>query len=142
MARARPAASAKAGFTLLEILIVLGLSALMAALAIPRIAVSIDQMWAHGQYLKFQQQVMDLRRQSFHEAQGVRLVSSGEFVDDADADPPVAEAQLDPGWSYRLSQPLDIDAAGSCTAADVDLIKDGRIRLHLQGQGASCRFLR
>jgi prepilin-type N-terminal cleavage/methylation domain-containing protein len=136
------AIEAKAGFTLLEMLLVLGLVSLMAALAIPRIAVSIDQAMAHGEYLKFQQQVMDLRRQSFHQQQGLRLVSSGEFADDAEADPPLAEVQLGPGWSYRLTQPIDIDAGGGCTAGEVDLIKDGRPRLHLQGTGASCRFVR
>jgi prepilin-type N-terminal cleavage/methylation domain-containing protein len=142
MQRRPPAVSAKAGFTLLEILLVLGLTALMAALAIPRIAASIDQITAHGEFLKFQQQVLDLRRQSFHEGQGLRLVSTGEFIDDPDADPPLAEVQLTQGYSYRLSQPIDIDAGGACTAADVDLIKDGRRRLHLQGTGGSCRFVR
>src|SRR4051812_29044189 len=132
----------KGGFTLLEMLLVLGLTALMAALAIPRIAVSIDQARAHGEYLKFQQQVMDLRRRSFHEQQGLRLVSTGEFSDDAAADPPLAEVQLGPGWSYKLSQPVDIDAGGGCSAAEVDLIRDGRPRLHLQGTGPSCRFVR
>ena len=142
MHRRPPRSSARAGFTLLEILLVLGLTALMAALAIPRIAASIDQITAHGEFLKFQQQVLDLRRQSFHEGQGLRLVSSGEFVDDPDADPPLAEVQLTQGYSYRLSQPIDIDAAGNCTPADVDILVNGRPRLHLQGQGASCRFLR
>jgi prepilin-type N-terminal cleavage/methylation domain-containing protein len=142
MAGRAHAAVAKAGFTLLEVLIVLGLSAMMAAIAIPSIAAAIDQITAHGEFLKFQQQVMDLRRQSFHEAQAVRLVSSGEFSDAPDADPPLAEIQLGEGWSYRLSQPVDIDASGSCTASDVDLIEGGRTRLHLQGAGATCRFLR
>ena len=134
--------SARAGFTLLEILLVLGLTALMAALAIPRIAASIDQITVHGEFLKFQQQVMDLRRQSFHESQGLRIVSSGEFSDDANADPPLAEVQMSQGYSYRLTAPIDIDAAGNCTSAEVDILHNGRPRLHLVGQGASCRFLR
>lgn len=142
MTHAGPAAKAKAGFTLLEVLIVLGLTALLAAMAIPRIAGSIDQILAHGEYLKFQQQVLDLRRQSFHEGQGLRLVSTGEFVDDADSDPPLAEVQLGPGWSYRLSDPVDIDAAGACSPAEVDLLHNGRPRLHVVGQGSTCRFLR
>jgi prepilin-type N-terminal cleavage/methylation domain-containing protein len=142
MARRAPGLSARAGFTLLEILLVLGLTALMAALAIPRIAASIDQITVHGEFLKFQQQVMDLRRQSFHESQGLRIVSSGEFSDDADADPPLAEVQMSQGYSYRLSAPIDIDAAGNCSPAEVDILHNGRPRLHLIGQGASCRFLR
>jgi prepilin-type N-terminal cleavage/methylation domain-containing protein len=136
------AARSKGGFTLLEMLLVLGLTAMAAALIVPRVAVQIDQAAAHSEFLKFQQQVMDLRRQSFHQGQGLEIVSSGEFIDDADADPPLAEVKLAEGWTYKLSQPIDIDAAGACTPADVDLIFNGRPRLHLQGQGATCRFLR
>ena len=142
MSGAAPATRSRAGFTLLEILLVLGLTALMAAIAIPRISVWIDQVTAHGEYLKFQQQVLDLRRQSFHEGQGLRLVSSGEFVDDPNTDPPLAEVQLGPGWSYRLSDPVNIDAAGACSPAEVDLMHNGRARLHIVGQGSTCRFLR
>jgi prepilin-type N-terminal cleavage/methylation domain-containing protein len=142
MRKRAPASRAKGGFTLLEMLLVLALASLMAALAMPRIAGSIDQAMAHGEHLKFQQQVIDLRRQSFSQQQGLRVVSSGEFTDEAEADPPLAEVQLGPGWTYKLSQSVDIDAGGGCSAADVDLIKDGRPRLHLQGTGGSCRFVR
>jgi type II secretory pathway pseudopilin PulG len=135
-------ARAKGGFTLLEMLLVLGLTAMTAALIIPRVAAQIDQASAHSEFLKFQQQVMDLRRQSFHEGQGLRIVATSEFVDDAEADPPLAEIKLGPGWSYRLSQPIDIDAGGGCSAAEVDLIRSERVVLHLQGSGASCRFFR
>src|SRR5689334_21606241 len=131
MGQASASARVKAGFTLLEILLVLSLTAMMAAIAIPRIAGTIDQITAHGEFLKFQQQVLDLRRQSFHEGQGLRLVSTGDFIDDDTADPPLARVVLGDGWSYQLSQPVDIDAAGACTAADVDLIHAGKPRLHL-----------
>jgi prepilin-type N-terminal cleavage/methylation domain-containing protein len=140
--RASSLRTARGGFTLLELLIVLALTSLMAALALPSIATNIRQAEAHGEYLKFQQVVLDLRRQSFHEAQGVRLVSSGEAGDDVEADPPLTEAQLGAGWTYQLSAPIDIDAGGRCSAADVDLIHDGRVRMHLLGQGATCRFVR
>jgi prepilin-type N-terminal cleavage/methylation domain-containing protein len=135
-------ARAKGGFTLLEMLLVLGLTAMAAALIVPRIAVQIDQAAAHSEFLKFQQQVMDLRRQSFHEGQGLRIVASGELVDEPEADPPLAEVQLAPGWTYHLSQPIDIDAGGGCSPAEVDLIRGGRVVLRLHGSGASCRFYR
>jgi prepilin-type N-terminal cleavage/methylation domain-containing protein len=140
--RGSASARTKGGFTLLEMLLVLGLTAMAAALIVPRISVQIDQAAAHSEFLKFQQQVMDLRRQSFHEGQGLRIVASGELVDDAEADPPLAEVRLGPGWSYQLSQPIDIDAGGGCSQADVDLIRAGRVVLHLRGSGASCRFFR
>jgi prepilin-type N-terminal cleavage/methylation domain-containing protein len=136
------AARGKGGFTLLEMLLVLGLMAMMAALILPRIAVQIDQAAAHSEFLKFQQQVMDLRRQSFHEGQGLRIVATGELADDPDADPPLAQVQLAPGWSYRLSAPIDIDAGGGCSPAEVDLIRSDKVILHLQGSGPSCRFFR
>jgi prepilin-type N-terminal cleavage/methylation domain-containing protein len=136
------AARSKGGFTLLEMLLVLGLTAMAAALIVPRVAVQIDQAAAHSEFLKFQQQVMDLRRQSFHEGQGLRIVASGEFVDETEPDPPLAEVRLGEGWSYKLSQPIDIDAGGGCSPAEVDLIRSGKVILHLQGAGASCRFYR
>ena len=52
------------------------------------------------------------------------------------------EVQLAPGWSYKLSAPIDIDAGGGCSEAQVDLIRANRVILHLQGSGASCRFSR
>ena len=135
-------ARGKGGFTLLEMLLVLGLMAMMAALIVPRIAVQIDQAAAHSEFLKFQRQVLDLRRQSFHEGQGLRIVATGDFVDSSDADPPLAEVKLAPGWSYTLSAPIDIDAGGGCSPAEVDLIRSNTVILHLQGSGASCRFFR
>lgn len=151
MAPRRPALRSQAvkgkrGFTLLEVLLVVALTAISAALLLPRLTVMTDQAAAQGEFLKFQQQVLDLRRQAFHETQGLRLVSSGEFPGDEDADtpsdPPLAEAQLSPGWTYRLSAPVDIDSGGRCSAADVDILHGARVALHLQGQGPSCRFLR
>jgi len=50
--------------------------------------------------------------------------------------------ELGAGWTYQLSAPIDIDAGGRCSAADVDLIHGGRVRMHLVGQGATCRFVR
>jgi prepilin-type N-terminal cleavage/methylation domain-containing protein len=142
MARGGPGArNGRAGFTLLEMLIVLAIIALSAALVLPRIGASIDRAMAFSEALSFERQVMDLRRQSFHERQGVQLVESGRFEAD-DSDPPLAEVQLSQGWTYSLSAPLVIDGGGACSESEVVLSHQGHAMLRLKGQGASCRFQR
>jgi prepilin-type N-terminal cleavage/methylation domain-containing protein len=139
LARSRPGLTSKAGFTLLEMLIVLAIMSLTAAMVIPRIGATLDQAVSKTEAFKFQQQVMDLRRQTFHEEQAVQVVESGQFVDDPAADPRPAELRLGAGWTYRLSDPLIIDAGGICSTTTVQLFSDGRPAGRLQG-GAACRF--
>lgn len=134
--------SVRAGFTLLEMLVVLALIALSAAIALPRMGAAIDQALAHTVFFDFQRQVLDLRRQAFHDESPLSMVSSGEFVDDPDADPPLAEVQLRAGWTYRLSESMLIDGGGNCTAVEVDLFDEGKPVMHLEGAGANCRFHR
>lgn len=147
MAPARPrtgrrAEANKAGFTLLEMLFVLAIMGMAAAMVLPRIGAQMDQAVANTEAFKFQQQVLDLRRQTFHEEQGLTVVSSGELAADSDADPPQAEIQLGQGWSYKLSAPLTIDAGGVCSTADVEIYDRNRLAARLQGAGASCLFPR
>ena len=139
LARLKVRPSSKAGFTLLEMLIVLAIMSLTAAMVIPRIGATLDQAVSRTEAFKFQQQVMDLRRQTFHEEQAVQVVESGQFVDDPNADPSPAEVQLGAGWTYKLSAPLIIDAGGICSTTTVQLYSNGRPATRLQG-GASCRF--
>lgn len=123
-------------------IIVLSIIALSVALLLPRISVLINQAQAHTVFFDFQRQVLDLHRSAFHSETALALVSTGEFVDDPDADPLPALVQLREPWSYRLSEPMAIDSGGNCSAVNVDLLKDGRPTVRLEGHGADCRFSR
>ena len=123
-------------------ILVLSIMGLSVALVLPRISAIIDQAQAHTVFFDFQRQVLDLHRDAFHSETALALVSSGEFVDEPQADPPPAEVQLRTPWTYRLSEPMTIDSGGNCATVNVDLIKDGRPVVRLEGHGADCRFSR
>jgi prepilin-type N-terminal cleavage/methylation domain-containing protein len=70
--RTRPESSlprlrSRAGYSVLEMLVVLAIMALAAALVMPRATLMIDRMTAHAVFFDFQRQVLDLRRQAYAE---------------------------------------------------------------------------
>ena len=137
----RPGAiRAKAGFTLLEMLLVLALLGLMAALVLPRVGQTLDQTVAQSEAFKFEQQVLDLRRQAFHQEVPIQVVASGNLTDEAE--PRQAEVSLGQDWSYSLEAPLLIDAGGLCSTTTAELTYRGRVAMRLQGTGPACRFQR
>ena len=123
-------------------ILVLSIMSLSVALILPRISTLIDQAQAHTVFFDFQRQVLDLHRGAFHSETALAVVSSGEFVDDAEADPLPAEVRLRAPWTYRLSEPMTIDSGGNCAPVTVDLVKAGRPVVRLEGHGADCRFSR
>jgi len=123
-------------------ILVLSIMSLSVALILPRISTLIDQAQAHTVFFDFQRQVLDLHRDAFHSETALSVVSSGNFIDDPQADPVPAEVRLRTPWSYRLDQPMTIDSGGNCSAVTVELIKAGRPVVRLEGHGADCRFSR
>lgn len=131
----------KRGFTLLEMMLVIALMALAAVLVLPNMSRLISRTTSQTVFFDFQRQATELRARAYRERQALLLVSSGEFVDDAEADPSPAEIQfLDPAWSYRLSQPMVISAGGVCSPATASIFQDGALALTLQA-GPDCKFL-
>lgn len=129
------------GFTLLEMIIVIALMALAAAIALPNIARLISRTTSQTVFFDFQRQATELRARAYRERQALVLVSSGEFVDDVEADPSPAEIQfLDQAWSYRLSEPMVISAGGVCSPVTVSIFQDRVLALTLQGR-PDCKFL-
>jgi prepilin-type N-terminal cleavage/methylation domain-containing protein len=132
-------ARANAGYTLLEMLVVLAIMALAIAVVLPRGEAMLDQMTAHAVFFDFQRQVSDVRRGAYA-SQTAALIRGSD-----DADPQLAAARVIPlraGWSYRLTQPIAISAGGACASGAVELIKYGRPVMHLAMADRACHFVR
>jgi prepilin-type N-terminal cleavage/methylation domain-containing protein len=136
----RRATSSKSGFTLLEMLFVLAIMAMTAALAVPRIEQVLASNADRGAAFQFQRLTLDLRANAYHQERALNVVATGQFKDDdPDADPAPAEIKLEDGWSYRLGGPLTISPRGLCDATTVDLYFKGQPRERLTG-AVDCSF--
>ena len=133
------AARLKAGFSLMEMLIVLAIMAIAIALVMPRGQAMLDSMTAHAVFFDFQRQMLDLRREAYATQTPATVKSSD------DADPVDAAGRVIPlrsQWSYRLERPIGVSAGGVCTPAAVDVLKSGRTVMHLTMGDTACHFIR
>jgi len=133
------AGAAKAGYTLIEMLIVLAIMALAVAIVVPRGEAMLDQMTAHAVFFDFQRQMSDLRREAYA-SQTPAAVRAAEDADPRDADARVLV--LRSGWSYRLDRPIAITAGGLCSPAAVEVLKSAHPVMHLSAADAACHFIR
>jgi prepilin-type N-terminal cleavage/methylation domain-containing protein len=134
----RPAA--KAGFTLLEMLLVLAIMGLTMAMVATGIQQAISSSADRSQVFHFERLALDLRATAYHQEQAVSVVGTGQFKDDdPDADPKPAEIKLDDGWSYSLSAPMGISGRGLCDLVTADLSYHGQPRMRLHS-AADCSF--
>jgi prepilin-type N-terminal cleavage/methylation domain-containing protein len=139
MTRRCARSAAKAGYSLLEMLIVLAIMALAIAIVVPRGEAMLDQMTAHAVFFDFQRQVSDLRREAYASQTPTAVRATG------DTDPADAAARVLPlraGWTYRLDHPIAITAGGLCTPAMVEVLKGGQPVMHLRATDAACHFIR
>jgi prepilin-type N-terminal cleavage/methylation domain-containing protein len=133
------AARLKAGYSLMEMLIVLAIMAIAIALVMPRGQAMLDGMTAHAVFFDFQRQMLDLRR----EAYATQTPTAVKSTDDADpADVAARVIPLRSQWSYRLERPIAITAGGACTPAAVEVLKSGRAVMHLTMGDGACHFIR
>jgi prepilin-type N-terminal cleavage/methylation domain-containing protein len=136
-------AACKAGYSLIEIMVVIAIMAVASAIAVPRAASALDQVISHTVFFEFQRQVSSLRAEAFRNERAVRVVEIGHAVVDGGVQPvQTATLSLRSGWTYKMSAPLLIDAGSSCSIADVDLFNSGRKIMHLESHGHDCRFIR
>jgi prepilin-type N-terminal cleavage/methylation domain-containing protein len=129
----------KAGYTLLEMLIVLAIMALAIAVVVPRGEAMLDQMTAHAVFFDFQRQVSDLRREAYASQTGITLRGSD------DPDPGLVQARVIPlraGWTYRLTQPIAISDGGACAGGGVEVLKYGHPVMRLAMADRACHFIR
>jgi type II secretory pathway pseudopilin PulG len=121
-------------------IIVIAIVALTAALVMPNLSRMISRNTTQTVFFEFQNQMTQLRARAFREKQALLLVSSGEFVEDPEADPSPAEIQfMDSGWTYQLTEPMVITAGGVCAPVNVNIYKNEDLALSLEGR-PDCGF--
>lgn len=119
----RPASAPRlraAGFTLLEILIVLALVSMMAAMVAPRLQHTYDAIVRSGD-----------RAETIRQVERLPLLArdAGHPIEIAVDDPGALSTYLDlpQGWHVRALEPLRVEASGLCHAT----------RIRVDGGGAS-----
>lgn len=133
------AGKGRAGFSLLEMLLAVAVGGLVAAVVLPSVTRTLESGENRRAAFHFVRLALDLRALAFRDEQAVKVVDSGDFTDDPEADPRIAEIKLDDGWTYRLAGPLLISPRGVCDVVDVDVFFRERQRLRLNG-ASDCTF--
>lgn len=131
-----PDLAARAGYSVLELLIVLAIMALAAAVVLPQGALMLDRLVLHAVQFEFQREVSELRAEAYTSETPIELGSAKEKGAD------VRVLALRAEWTYRLDHPIRISAGGACSAARVEILKLGRPMMHLQSADSACHFIR
>lgn len=144
ISRTRPASSvpglrSRAGYSVLEMLVVLAILALAATLVMPKATLMIDRMTAHAVFFDFQRRVLDLRRQAYAEQTPMVLYDDATM---AGRDPLGRFLALRAQWTYRLQRPVRISEGGACQADEIEILKAGRRVMRLAPGEGQCRFIR
>lgn len=134
----RPA-DQRAGFSLIEILVVLAIFALSTAVVMPGMSRMLDQATAHAVFFEFQRQVSDLRREVSRTGIPVRLVDPAAEEPLPDGDHVVT---LRSPWRYTMAPALTIGEGGVCGNTSVNLVTDDRVVMTLKAEGGGCQFIR
>jgi general secretion pathway protein G len=111
-----------AGFTLLEILVVLAILALVAAATLPALGRIYDRVAWRFYRVDVERQIAGLRLKAYLDARDLALVSQPA---EPGADAPPGERialQLPAGWRVVVRQPIIYRADGICLGGRLDLI--------------------
>ena len=135
----RHAEASRAGFSLMEILVVLVILALSTAIIMPSTSRMLDQATSHAVFFEFQREVSDLRREANRTGIALRLV-------DPETDTPLPEGDrtitLREPWRYTLAPPLLIAEGGACSPATANLVNGDTVVMTLRSQDPNCKFIR
>ncbi len=131
--------SRRAGFSLLEMLVVLALMSLTLLIVVPRGATLTDRVVAHAVFFDFERQLADLRRQAYRKETMV-VFQSGPAG--ALAGVGSESLKLQPGWSYQLNHPVVITAGGACSSAEAEIFHGARLVMRLSAPRTDCKFIR
>lgn len=129
----------RAGFSLIEILVVLALMALATVVVMPGMSRMLDQATAHAVFFEFQRDVSDLRREVSHSETPLRLIDPV-----AEADPSAGDRRivLREPWRYTIAPAMEIAEGGVCAPSTVNLLNGDRVVMTLRSDGGDCRFSR
>lgn len=122
------------GFSVLEVLIVLAIMSVGAAIVMPRGAAMLDRMTTHVVFFEFQQQISERRRAAFRDERSTAVPVGGRGT--------AGELTLRPGWTYRLDRPLEISAGGRCGAVEAGIFREDRLIMRLRSDDGACHFIR
>jgi prepilin-type N-terminal cleavage/methylation domain-containing protein len=129
----RPSCIASAGFTLLELLIVLAIMAGLLAIAVPQFSRLYDRVSASFERGDLERQMLELPQLVRQRGQGgvlldpsVEVTPGGEAPDRARPENSGFEQwqrlrlNLPPGWEMRVPKPVFYRFTGACSGGEVD----------------------
>jgi len=121
----------RAGYSLLEIMIVLAIMAATVSIMLPRAGAALDQVVVHTLQFDLQRQVSDLRREAFLNKTRQRLVLAAASVGLPQPDPHEARAVLPKGWTASLDKDVLFLPSGVCTPASLRLSSLGKAAIRM-----------
>lgn len=141
---------ARAGFSLIEVLVVLAIFAMSAAVIMPSTSRMLDQATSHAVFFEFQKQISDFRREANRTGVALQVADPEAALSANGLLPGSGEADVDAQrtvtlrspWRYTLAPALDIEAGGACSAATANLINGDRVVMTLRTSEGDCRFIR
>ncbi len=140
----------RGGFSLMEMLVVLAIIGLSAAIVAPRGSVMLDRITLHAVFFDFQRQMFDFRRDAYRREQAMLVVSpapDGQVAiapvpSSAPSDPVRQPLDLKEGFVAVFSQPQIISAAGVCAPTEVQIMRGTDRVMHLVAADDACTFER
>ena len=130
---------ARAGFSLIEILVVLTIMALATAIIMPGMSRMLDQATAHAVFFEFQRDVANLRREANRSGTALRLVDPAAEIDPTAGDRKIV---LRDPWRYTIAPAMEIAEGGVCAPSSVNLLNGDRVVMTLRSDAQDCRFSR
>lgn len=143
-------AGASAGYSLIEVMITLAVLALAASVVTPGLSSGMDSASIRSARLQAESAVMAIRRLAIRNDQSIAIAPSRDTGSSLDpgrlargAEPKADIAmrlELPDGWTYTLGSPVRVRPDGTCSSADLDLVREASAPIRLRVSG-SCSLL-